>query len=74
VFGYNTALLSENIIRLHSMHEMHPILTDVRGVCHSVRLSDCLSCGSAWLRCAKMAEWIKIVFGVNTPGAHGTLY
>jgi len=43
------------------MHEMLTILTDVRGVCLSV----CLSCSSSWLRCAKMAEHIKMLFEVN---------
>jgi len=43
------------------MHEMLTILTDVRGVCLSV----CLSCGSSRLHCAKMAEQIKMLFGVN---------
>jgi len=46
------------------MHEMQTIVTDVSGVCLSV----CLSCGSAWLHCAKMAEQIKILFGLNTLG------
>jgi len=27
-----------------------------------------LSCGSTRLHCAKTAEWIKIPFGVNSPG------
>jgi len=52
------------VFRLHRMHEMHTIVTDVRSVCLSV----CLSCGSSWLHCAKMAEQIKMVFGVNTLG------
>jgi len=51
------------------MHEMQSILTDVRGVCLSV----CLSRGSSRLHCAKVAELIKILFGVNTPGACGAL-
>jgi len=40
------------------MHEMLTILT----VCVS------LACSSSWLHCAKMAEQIKMLFGVNTPG------
>jgi len=46
------------------MHEMWSVLTDVHGICLSV----CLSCGSSRLHCAKMAERIKMLFGVNTPG------
>jgi len=46
------------------MHEMQTIVTDVRGVCLSV----CLSRGSSRIHCAKMAEQIKMLFGVNTPG------
>jgi len=46
------------------MHSMQPILTDVRGVC----LSDCLSRGSPQLHCAKMAEQIKKLCGMNIPG------
>jgi len=49
---------------MHAMHEMQSIATDVRGVCQSV----CLSRGSSQLRCAKTAEQIKMLFGVNTPG------
>jgi len=45
------------------MHEMQSILTDVRGVCLSV------SCSSSRLHCAKMAEQIKMLFGVNTSRA-----
>jgi len=45
------------------MHEMQTIVTDVRGVCPSV----CLSRGSTRLHCAKTAERIKILLGVNTP-------
>jgi len=51
------------IIKLHRMHEMQTTVTDVCGVCLSV----CLSRGSPWLHCAKMAEKIKMLFGVNTP-------
>jgi len=43
------------------MHEMQSILTDVHGVCLSLR-------GSSRLHCAKMAEQIKMLLGVNTPG------
>jgi len=42
---------------------MHAMLFVV-SVCQSV----CLSRGSSRLRCAKMAEQIKMLFGVNTPG------
>jgi len=52
------------ICRLHRMHEMLTIVTDVRGVCQSV----CLSRGSTRLHCANMAEQIKMLFMVNTPG------
>jgi len=48
------------LFTLHGMHEMQSILTDVRAVC--------LSRGSSRLRCAKMAEPIKVLFGVNTIG------
>jgi len=41
---------------------MRPIATDVRGVCPSV----CLSRSSNRLRCAKTAERIRKLFGVNT--------
>jgi len=41
------------------MHEMQSVLTNVCGIC--------LSCGSYRLHCAKMAEQIKMLFGVNTP-------
>jgi len=50
------------IIRLHRMHEMQPIVADVSGVCPSVSLSG----GSTRLHCAKTAERIKLLFGVNT--------
>jgi len=46
------------------MHEMQAIVTDVRGVCPSV-LS--VSYGSTRLHCAKMAQRVKILFGVNSP-------
>jgi len=46
------------------MHEMQPIATDVHIVC----LFLCLSRGSSQLHCAKTAEQIKMLFGVNTPG------
>jgi len=50
------------------MHEMQTIVTDIRGVCMSVRPPVCLSRGSTRLHCAKTAEQIKILFGVNTLG------
>jgi len=43
------------------MHEMQFILTDVRGVCQSVTQFTSASL-------AKMAEQIKMLLGVNTPG------
>jgi len=46
------------------MHDMQTIVTDVYGVCQSVSLS--LSRGSTRLHCAKTAEQIKMLFGVNT--------
>jgi len=48
----------------YRMHEMQSILTDVRSVCQSV----CLSRGSSRLHCAKTAEQINMLFGVNTSG------
>jgi len=58
--------------RMHAIHEVQPIVTDVCGVCPSVcpsvRQSVCLSCGSSQLPCAKMAEQIKMLFGMNTSG------
>jgi len=42
------------------MHEMQPIVTHVRGICPTR--------GSSRLRCAKTAELIKMLFGVNTLG------
>jgi len=47
------------------MHEMLTIVTGVRSVCLSVSLS----CGSSRLHSAKMAEQIKMLFGVNTLGS-----
>jgi len=52
------------IFRLHRVNEMPPILTHDRSVCQFV----CLSRGSICLRCAKLAERTKMLFGVNTPG------
>jgi len=46
------------------MHETQPAVTDVRGVCPPV----CRSRGSTRLRCAKTAERIKMLLGVNTFG------
>jgi len=47
------------------------VCVDVRGVCLSVCLSTslsvCMSRGSSRLHCAKVAEQIKMLFGVNTP-------
>jgi len=48
---------------------MQTIVTDVRGVC----LSGCLSYSSSRLHCAKMAEQIKMLFGVNTPRGPGNI-
>jgi len=47
------------------MHEMQTIVTYDR---MSVRQSVCLSRGSTRLYCAKTAQRIKILFGVNTLG------
>jgi len=52
-------------IRLCRMPEMQTVATDGCGVC--------LSRVITWLRCAKTAEQIKILFLVNTFGAKGTL-
>jgi len=46
------------------MHEMQTIVTDDCAVCSPV----CLSHGSTWLYCAEVAEQIKMLFGVDTPG------
>jgi len=46
------------------MHEMLTVVTDVRGVCLSV----CLSRGTSRLHCAKIAQQIKMLLVVNTPG------
>jgi len=51
-------------VGLHWMHQMQTIVTDDPSVCLSV----CLSRGSTRLHCAKMAEQIKMLFGVNTRG------
>jgi len=53
------------LIRLHQMHDMQTIVIDVRGGCLSVCLS---AMQLTRLHCAKMAEPIKMPFGVNTPG------
>jgi len=58
-------LPADLLFRLH--REMQTVLTNVRGV------SVCLSCSSSRPHSAKMAEQIKILFGVNTLWAHGTL-
>jgi len=53
------------IIRLHRMHKMQVIITDVRGVRPSVCLSvTWLNSASVW----KMAEQINMLFAVNTFG------
>jgi len=46
------------------MHEMQPIVTDVHGICLSVRPSH----GSTQLHCAKVDEQIKMLFWVDTLG------
>jgi len=46
------------------MHEMQTIVPNNRGVCQYVSLSR----GSTRLHCAKVAEQIKMLFGVSTPG------
>jgi len=46
------------------MHEIQTIVTDDPGACLSVYLS----CGATQLHCAKIAEQIKMWFGVNTRG------
>jgi len=51
---------------MRAVHEMLPIVTDVCGL--SVCTSVCLSRDSTQLRCAKAAEQIKMLFGVNTLG------
>jgi len=60
--------MGQLLFKLHRMHEMQTIVTDVRGVCPSV----CLSRGSTRLHCAKTAKRVKILFGVNTHGAQET--
>jgi len=50
------------------MYEMETVVADVRGVSLSVCLSVCLSRGSSRLHCARTAEPIKMLFGMNTPG------
>jgi len=51
------------------MREMQTIVTNDRGVYQSVCLFVSLSRGSSRLHCAKMAERIKMLFGVNTLGS-----
>jgi len=51
------------------MREVQPIVTDVRGVCPSIRLSVCLSRCSTRLHCTKSAVRIKMLFGMYTLGA-----
>jgi len=53
------------VFRLHRMHEMQTIVTDVRGVCQSVRPSVCLSvCYSARAVCAVLfgAAFAKLLW------------
>jgi len=57
------ACITHNV--LCRMHEMQTIVTDIRGVRQSV----CLSRGSTRLHCAKTAEQIKMLFGVNSLGS-----
>jgi len=64
MYHSTVAIMQYNSFRLHRMREMQSILTDSLGVCLSV----CLSRGSSRLHCAKMAEEIKMLFGVSTPG------
>jgi len=52
--------ISQSYFRLHRMHDMQTIVTDDPGVC--------LSRGSTRLHCAKMAERIKMLFGVLSCG------
>jgi len=52
--------VGSKINRLHQMHEMQTIATDV-SVCQSV----CLSRGVTRLRCAETAERIEVRFGMK---------
>jgi len=54
------------------MHETQTIVTNVHSVCLSV-FQSCLAYGSTQLHCAKTANQIKMLFGLNTLGARGTL-
>jgi len=54
------------LFRLRRMHERQTVATGA--LCQSV-----MSRGSTWLHCAKMAELISILLGVNTLGAQGIL-
>jgi len=54
--------------RMHVMHEMQPIATDMRGVCPSVCQFVCLSCSLTGPHNAETAEQIKMLFGVNSLG------
>jgi len=51
------------------MHEMQTIVIDIDVL--DVCLSVCLSCGLTRLRCAKTAERIKMLFGVNILASWG---
>jgi len=56
------------------MHEMQPIITDVRDVCLSVSLSVCLSrAAQLGFTVQKKAKQINILSGVNTLEAQRTL-
>jgi len=62
--GKSSKICCSAVFRLHRIHEMQIIVIDVRGsVTQTTRL-----------HCVKTPEQIKTLFGVNTPGAHGTLY
>jgi len=68
-------LLLQCVIRLHRMHEMLTILTDVRGVCQSVCLSVtriklaaravcAWSCGAAFAKC--LWPLVNVTFTLET--------
>jgi len=54
---------------MHATHQMQPIVTNVPCVCLSVCHATQLS-----FTAQKTAKQIKMLFGVNTLWAHGTLY
>jgi len=41
------------------MHVIRTIVINVHSICESVK----------WLHCTKMAQWIKVLFGVKTLGS-----